>query len=91
MRCETIKCDVCKAVKGDGNKWLRACEHNAHGLSLEIGTAEVLCGRPSRPGEDADICSEACLIKYVSSFIAMARNKEQADSEYQRLLSVGEP
>lgn len=65
MRSEVITCDVCKATKGEGNKWLQGWQ-SEHGYALgdwESG----LEFRLSRPIHH--FCSESCGLKYQAKFL----------------------
>jgi hypothetical protein len=69
MREEIVKCDVCKKVKGEGNKW----------LTVRVGDDPpfiTLAGTLSQDGLGItkDVCSEACLQIEIGKVLEKIRN-----------------
>jgi hypothetical protein len=79
MKCELIKCDVCGAVKGEGNKWLRAWTFS-QGPGIYIApTAFTQVAMNFVRGsiyEVIDLCSDTCLQKVIGEQLKAIRELE---------------
>lgn len=73
MTIETVKCDVCGAVKGETNHWFkmrRIKYENINNLSCVLLSSAQNSSSPLASGATVrdvlDLCGEACVIKKVS-------------------------
>lgn len=73
-----VRCDVCKKLKGESNKWLGLMEYVKP-------VPEVRIFRPLPPETDRrtdvkveDICSDTCLYKRLGQVLALIREESSA-------------
>ena len=68
-RVEVIKCDICGAIKGEANKWLKAIV-TANPPRMILAPCFVVRDEP------LDLCSDTCLQKKLAEVLTQIRDYE---------------
>ncbi len=72
MRVETVKCDQCGAMKGEGNHWLKLKVAPALGdlpLAVHASTGENDRTYLEESWETRDLCGQACFHKHLDALL----------------------
>ncbi len=76
MRVETVRCDQCGAIKGEGNHWLyvdveKLAPWDSDGLHAPAKTAEIMLGHAVviEGYERHDLCGQDCFHKHLDALL----------------------
>jgi hypothetical protein len=70
MRVETVKCDQCGAIKGEGNHWLYVDVENIAGTKHQRPVIIIdIDGDPQDNCERRDLCGQDCFHKHLDALL----------------------